>query len=82
MLYYPMSAGRSVPEILRLVHAMQLDDKHSVVTPEGWKPGDEVINKPPRTLHEARERQAGIEGCKTWYFATSPSPAMETEMSR
>ena len=82
MLYYPMSAGRSTAEILRLVQAMQLGDEHDVVTPEGWRPGDEVINKPPRTLVEARERHAGVEGCMTWYFSTSPSPVMETEVTR
>ena len=80
MLYYPMSAGRSIPEILRLVQAMQLGDEHGVVTPEGWNPGDEVINKPPRTLQEARKRRAGVDGCKTWYFSTSPSPAAPAEV--
>lgn len=82
MLYYPMSAGRSIPEILRLVQAMQLGDEHGVVTPEGWTPGDAVITKPPRTLEEARARKTGSDGCKTWYFSTSPAPAAEAEVSR
>jgi peroxiredoxin (alkyl hydroperoxide reductase subunit C) len=82
MLYYPMSAGRSIPEILRLVQAMQLGDEHGVVTPEGWNPGDAVISKPPRTLQEAREREVGVDGCKTWYFATSPSPAAQAEVTQ
>lgn len=82
MLYYPMSAGRSIPEILRLVQAMQLGDTHGVVTPESWTPGDEVIAKPPRTLDEARLLRAGVDGCKTWYFSKSPSPIAEAEVPR
>jgi peroxiredoxin (alkyl hydroperoxide reductase subunit C) len=47
MFYYPMSNGRSVAEILRLLAAIQTSDQHSVATPEGWQPGNEVINLPP-----------------------------------
>lgn len=81
MLYYPMSAGRSIPEILRLVRALQVGDEHGVVTPEGWSPGDRVIVKPPRTLEEARARQVGADGCETWYFSTSPSPVPDGSMA-
>jgi peroxiredoxin (alkyl hydroperoxide reductase subunit C) len=82
LLYYPMSAERSIPEILRLVQAMQLRDEHGVVTPEGWKPGDTVITKPLRTLEEARARKRDSYGCRTWCFSTSPAPAGEAEVSR
>ena len=43
MIYYPMSNGRSVEEILRLVTALQTSDTHGVATPEAWCPGDKVI---------------------------------------
>ena len=43
MLYYPMSNGRSVAEILRLVKALQTTDNNVCATPENWQPGDEVI---------------------------------------
>ena len=33
MVYYPMSNGRSVPEFLRLVEAMQTSGKNGVATP-------------------------------------------------
>jgi len=46
MFYYPMSNGRSVDEILRLLTALQTSDKHGVATSENWQPGDEVINLP------------------------------------
>ena len=35
--WYPMSTGRSVAEILRLVEALQTSDAQAVSTPEGWR---------------------------------------------
>jgi len=68
MVYYPMSNGRSIPEFVRLVQAMQTAEKHGVATPEGWKPGDKVIVPPPQTVAAAEKRmQEGFE-CTDWYF--------------
>lgn len=68
MVYYPLSNGRSIPEILRLVQALQTTDRHGVATPEGWRPGDKVIVPPPTTLEEAEKRlEEGYE-CTDWYF--------------
>ncbi|WP_413731551.1 MULTISPECIES: peroxiredoxin [unclassified Shewanella] len=53
MLYYPMSNGRSVAEILRLVEALQTSDANVCATPESWLPGNEVIVPPPATAQEA-----------------------------
>ncbi|WP_368417175.1 peroxiredoxin [Falsiroseomonas sp.] len=70
MLYYPMSNGRSVPEILRLVTALQASDAQKIATPEGWTPGQDAIVPPPKTAEAARAR--GGEGYATtdWYFST------------
>jgi peroxiredoxin (alkyl hydroperoxide reductase subunit C) len=70
MLYYPMSNGRSVPEILRLVTALQASDAQKIATPEGWTPGQDAIVPPPKTVDAARQR--GDEGFATtdWYFST------------
>jgi peroxiredoxin (alkyl hydroperoxide reductase subunit C) len=69
MLYYPMSNGRSVPEILRLVIALQTTDANGVATPEGWQPGDKVIVPPPSTVEDAEKRVAdGSFECTDWYF--------------
>lgn len=46
MTFYPMSAGRSFNEILRLVDALQLYDKVKVVTPVNWMQGDPVLIPP------------------------------------
>lgn len=69
MLYYPMTNGRSIPEILRLVKALQTSTEHGVATPEGWQPGDKVIVPPPTTTEEAEHRfKSGEYECVDWYF--------------
>lgn len=72
MIYYPLSNGRSIPEILRLVTALQTTDKHGVATPEGWQPGDKVIVPPPTTTEEAENRLKEGYECTDWYFCKKP----------
>jgi peroxiredoxin (alkyl hydroperoxide reductase subunit C) len=68
MIYYPLTTGRNMDEILRLIDALQANDKHGVVTPANWRPGDKVIVPPPNTTDDAEARlEAGYE-CKDWYF--------------
>jgi peroxiredoxin (alkyl hydroperoxide reductase subunit C) len=67
ILWYPMSTGRSVREILRLVEALQTSDAHVVSTPEGWRKGDEVIEPPPLDLREAFQPSASNSG---WFYRT------------
>jgi alkyl hydroperoxide reductase subunit AhpC len=40
---YPMSTGRNFNEVLRVIDALQLTDKHTVATPGNWTDGDDVI---------------------------------------
>jgi len=56
ILYYPLSNGRNMEEIKRLLTAMQLSDQHKVATPANWQPGDDVIVPPPGSCGTARER--------------------------
>lgn len=75
MVYYPMSNGRSIPEFLRLLRALQTSDKHGVATPEGWQPGDSVIVPPAKTLDEANRRAESDEYEYTdFYFCTRSLP--------
>ncbi len=68
MIYYPLTTGRNMAEILRVINALQITDKHHVATPANWQPGDEVIVPPPATQEAAEERlKQGFE-CKDWYF--------------
>lgn len=68
MVYYPMSNGRSVPEFLRLLKALQTSDENGVATPEGWQPGESVIVPPPQTRDAAKARLAENYDCQDWYF--------------
>jgi peroxiredoxin (alkyl hydroperoxide reductase subunit C) len=69
MVYYPLSTGRNMDEMLRLIQALQTTDKYGVATPANWRPGDKVIVPPPNTQEMAEERvkDKGVE-CKDWYF--------------
>jgi peroxiredoxin 2/4 len=75
MIYYPLTTGRNMAEILRLIDALQTTDKHGVATPANWRPGDQVIVPAPKTVEAAAERvrMSGIE-CTDWYFAKRDLP--------
>ncbi len=68
MVYYPMTNGRSIDEILRLVTALQTSDTNGIATPEGWQPGDKVIVPPPATAEAAEARLNEGYECTDWYF--------------
>ena len=68
MLYYPISNGRSMPEILRLTKALQTSDKHGVATPANWQPGEKVIVPAPKTPEEIEKRMKEGYECKEWYL--------------
>lgn len=70
LVYYPMSAGRSIDEILRLLDALQTGDKHGVACPAGWKPGDKVVVPAPKTQQAVEDRLAdsSVE-LKDWYLS-------------
>jgi peroxiredoxin 2/4 len=56
ILYYPLSNGRNMEEIKRLLMAIQPSDQHKVTTPANWQPGDDVIIPPPGSCGTAKER--------------------------
>ncbi len=68
MVYYPMTNGRSIDEILRLLTALQTSDEHGVATPENWQPGDKVIVPPPAETAAADARMNEGYECVDWYF--------------
>jgi peroxiredoxin (alkyl hydroperoxide reductase subunit C) len=68
MLYYPMSNGRYIPEIIRLVKALQTTDKHGVATPANWQPGDKVVVPAPKNKAEMDKRLSEGYECKDWYL--------------
>jgi peroxiredoxin (alkyl hydroperoxide reductase subunit C) len=68
ILYYPLTTGRNMQEILRIIDALQTTDKHKVATPANWKPGDPVVVPPPGTAEQAEERVKEGYDCKDWYL--------------
>lgn len=56
MMTYPMSTGRNFDEILRVLDAIQLTDRHQVATPANWQYGDDVIIAPSVSDAAAREK--------------------------
>lgn len=52
---YPMSVGRNFTEILRVIDALQLGDKHRVATPADWTPGAKVIIPPSIGNDQAKD---------------------------
>jgi thioredoxin-dependent peroxiredoxin len=43
IIAYPNVTGRNFTELLRVIDSLQLTARHRVVTPAGWKPGDDVM---------------------------------------
>jgi peroxiredoxin 2/4 len=70
LIWYPMSTGRSVKEILRLVEALQMSDAEAVSTPEGWHRGDDVIEVPSLDLRGTNDH--GASGA-SWFYRTRKS---------
>jgi peroxiredoxin (alkyl hydroperoxide reductase subunit C) len=68
MIYYPLQNGRFIPEIIRLVKALQTTDKYKVSTPANWQPGDKVVVAPPKTAAEMDKRLSEGYECKDWYL--------------
>ena len=70
ILNYPMTNGRNIPEILRLVEAIQTSDKEKVATPANWCPGQPIVVPSPKTYSELLERVKCPHGlkCIDWYL--------------
>ena len=64
MSHYPISVGRSVDEILRVMQALQITENNDISLPEGWQPGDKAVLNPPVSRADAID--GGEE--KTWYY--------------
>jgi peroxiredoxin (alkyl hydroperoxide reductase subunit C) len=69
LIYYPMSLGRNIDEVLRVVDALQTADANACSTPANWQPGDQVVVPPPQTLADAEKRVNSDYNVTDWYFA-------------
>lgn len=69
LIYYPMSLGRSIDEILRVLDALQTADANACSTPANWQVGDDVIVPPPQTLADAEKRLQSDYQVTDWYLS-------------
>ncbi|MDF2588655.1 MAG: Peroxiredoxin [Anaerocolumna sp.] len=72
MLIYPLTNGRNISEILRLLIAMQTTDEYNVVTPANWQPGQEPMVPAARNYEQLQERMNDPENmgldCMDWFW--------------
>lgn len=72
ILVYPMNIGRFVPEILRIIQALQTSSSTNSPIPANWIPSQPVIIPPPHTYPLLQERLNWIEqnnNGMNWYLA-------------
>jgi peroxiredoxin 2/4 len=77
ILYYPLSNGRNMQEVKRLLIAMQHSDAHNIATPANWEIGDDVIIPPPGSCGTAKDRvdAAGKDyECLDWFLCLKKCP--------
>ena len=77
ILVYPLNIGRFIPEIIRIVQALQMADCSKSSTPVNWMPGCPVIMPIPKTYEELKEREKYIQKYNdsfSWYLTFKEPP--------
>jgi len=72
ILVYPMQIGRCIPEILRIIEALQISDKCNSMTPANWVNGNPIIQPSPKTFNELEKRIQEIQQYRngiSWYLS-------------
>ena len=72
ILVYPMTIGRNIPEILRIIDAVQTADCNNASIPANWYPGEPIIVPMPRTYGELEKRVESINkhhDGMSWYLS-------------
>lgn len=85
LLYYPLSNGRNMAEIKRLLVAMQTSDAQKVATPANWQPGDDVIVPPPGSCGAAKDRVEKTPSdttCLDWFLCLKKMPLSKLNLPK
>lgn len=72
ILVYPMNVGRFIPEILRIVQALQTVDNNNASTAANWLPYQPVIVPMPKNFTELEKTKNEIEKNNngiSWYLS-------------
>ncbi len=76
ILYYPLTTGRNMHEIKRVIMALQKSDCENIATPANWMPYDDVILPPPGSCGAANERLENLTEdmyCLDWFLCFKQS---------
>lgn len=73
LIYYPLSLGRNIDELLRVFDGLQTNAREGVATPADWRPGEACIVPAPTTAEGMRQRMQEVStaGLKAWYYKTT-----------
>lgn len=77
ILVYPMNIGRCIPEITRIVTALQFADCNNASTPANWGPGDPMLLSAPQTFSDLQNRLGAIQkdhSGMNWYLSFKSNP--------
>ena len=66
ILTYPVTVGRSVDEQLRLIAALQKVDADDILTPESWRPGQDIL------LPSIEDQDATLDAGDCWFHQLRP----------
>lgn len=72
ILVYPLNVGRFIPEIIRIIQALQMSDCNNGSTAANWMPGNPLIVPAPQTFPELQERVQSINQNRNglgWYLS-------------
>ena len=67
-----MNIGRNIPEILRVVRALQVSDCNNQMAPVNWMPNEPMIVPMPQTFAQLQERNENImkqQNGMNWYLS-------------
>ena len=71
-LICPLTNGRNIGEILRLLDALQTTDRDKDATSANWRPGFPTVIPPPQTLDAAMQRLDSGDNYMDWYLCYNP----------
>ncbi len=84
ILVYPLNVGRFIPEIIRIIQALQISDCNNCSTGANWMPGNPIIMPAPQTFPELQERVEYINQNRNgigWYLSfKEPSEKCEDKI--
>lgn len=72
ILVYPMNIGRFIPEIIRIVQALQMADCSNGATAANWMPNQPIIVPIPKTYEQLENRVEEINKNRNginWYLS-------------